>query len=210
MLSQTFLNAFISLLVITNPLGVASVFVGLMAHSPAKEIKATAFKAVGVAFGVLLFFAFFGESLLTQLGIRLPSFHVAGGILLFTIAYRMIFSDTRFGSSKTDANGLADRADVAVFPLAIPLISGPGCMTATILLMSRTEGRLEEAAVLLALTIVMALTLATLLASRAVLRVLGNSGNIIVARVMGVLLAARSVQFIVDGLRDMHTLFFTS
>ncbi len=210
MLTQTFLNAFISLLVITNPLGVAAIFVGLMAHSPAQEIKATAFKAVAVAFGVLLFFAFLGEGLLTNLGIRLPSFHVAGGILLFSIAYRMIFSDTRFGSSKEDHNGLADRADVAVFPLAIPLISGPGCMTAIILLMSRAEGRMEEMGVLLALIVVMGLTLGTLLASRGVLRILGSSGNTVVARVMGVLLAARSVQFIVDGLRDMHTLFFAS
>ena len=210
MLTQKFLNAFISLLVITNPLGVASVFVGLMAHSPAKEIKATAIKAVSVAFGLLLFFAFLGEWLLTSLGIGLPSFRVAGGVMLFVIAFRMLFGDSRFGTPGTDQSAYADRDDVAVFPLAIPLISGPGCMTVIILLMTRAESDFEAAAVLIALALVMAATLACLLAARGLLRVLGSSGNVIVARVMGMILAARSVQFIVDGVHDMKTLFFMS
>jgi len=205
---QTFLNAFISLLVITNPLGVASVFVGLMAHSAPPVARATAVKATGVALGVLLFFAFCGEWLLTELGIRLPSFHVAGGVLLFFIAFKMVFGNGLFNVSGGEATALAEREDVAVFPLAIPLISGPGCMTATILLMSRADGVMDETAVLAALVFVMGLTLAVLLASRGVLRILGTSGSTIVARVMGVILAARSVQFIVDGVCDMHALFF--
>lgn len=209
MLMQTFLNAFISLLVIANPLGVASVFVGLMSQSSPVEIKATAIKAAGVAFGVLLFFSFFGEVLLTKLGIRLPSFHVAGGILLFVIAYRMVFGDARFGGASADQNTYADRADVAVFPLAIPLIAGPGCMTVSILLMSRADGVLGSGAVVLALSLVMGLTLFCLLAARSLLRFVGVSGNVIISRVMGMLLAARSVQFIVDGLRDIHAQFFS-
>ena len=207
-MTQTFLNAFISLLVITNPLAVASVFVGLMAQSAPKEAKATALKAVAVAFGLLLFFAFLGEWLLTSLGIRLPSFHVAGGILLFAVSFRMVFGDSRIGTPGTDQSAFADRADVAVFPLAIPLISGPGCMTVIILLMSRTKDMMGDMAVIMALTLVMGITLATLLASRNILRVLGTSGNVIVARVMGIILAARSVQFIVDGVRDIHANFF--
>jgi len=209
MLMQTFLNAFISLLVIANPLGVASVFVGLMAQSNPKEVKATAIKAVSVAFGILLFFAFCGEWLLTGLGIRLPSFHVAGGILLFAIAFRMLFGDARFGGSAADTNTYADRSDVAVFPLAIPLISGPGCMTVMILLMSRAEGLAEQGAVLLALALVMVVTLLCLLGARGLLRVVGVSGNVIISRVMGMILAARSVQFLVDGLRDIHEKFFS-
>lgn len=209
MLTQQFLNALISLLVIANPFGVASVFVGLMSHSSPQEIKATAYKAVGVAFSVLIFFGFFGELLLTELGIRIPSFHVAGGILLFTIAFRMVFGDARFGGASADQNTYADRSDVAVFPLAIPLIAGPGCMTAMILLMSRAEGYVGKMSVVVALVLVMVAVLASLLASRSLLRVLGVSGNVIISRVMGMLLAARSVQFIVDGLRDMHAQFFS-
>ncbi|HAX91738.1 MAG TPA: hypothetical protein DCY07_05970 [Rhodospirillaceae bacterium] len=209
-MTQTFLNAFISLLVITNPLAVASVFVGLMAHSNPKEAQATAIKAVGVSFGLLLFFAFLGEWLLTSLGIRIPSFHVAGGILLFAVSFRMVFGDSRIGTPGTDQSSFADRADVAVFPLAIPLIAGPGCMTVIILLMSSPSGLEGGGAVIAALTLVMGITLATLLASRNILRVIGASGNVIVARVMGIILAARSVQFIVDGLRDMHANFFAS
>ncbi|MDD3181975.1 MAG: MarC family protein [Alphaproteobacteria bacterium] len=209
MLTQKFLNAFISLLVIANPLGVATVFVGLMSHCTASEIRAVATKAAGVAFGVLLFFAFFGEPLLRELGIRLPSFHVAGGILLFTIAFRMIFGDARFGGASADQNTYADRSDIAVFPLAIPLIAGPGCMTVMILLMSRTDGVVEEGSIVLALALVMGLTFVCLLAARNLLRVVGVSGNVIISRIMGMLLAARSVQFIVDGLRDMHGLFFS-
>jgi len=208
MLTQKFLNAFISLLVIANPLGVASVFVGLMAQCEPAEIKATAYKAASVAFGVLLFFAFFGEWLLTELGIRIPSFHVAGGILLFTIAFRMLFGDARFGGSTTDRNAYADRSDVAVFPLAIPLIAGPGCMTVMILLMSQADGVIEKGAVTLALFLVMLATLLCLLGARTLLRVVGVSGNVIISRVMGMILAARSVQFIVDGLRDIHDKYF--
>jgi multiple antibiotic resistance protein len=209
MLTQLFLNAFVSLLVIANPLGVASVFVALMAHSNRDEIKATARKAVGAATGILLFFAFLGEWLLTELGIRLPSFHVAGGALLFLIAYQMLFTENRFGSSGAETNSYADRTDIAVFPLAIPLIAGPGCMTATILLMSRAQGVAQSVAVLAALLVVMGITYATLLLARKLVRLIGTSGNVIIARVMGVLLAARSVQFIVDGLRDIHSLYFS-
>ncbi|MDX9690567.1 MAG: NAAT family transporter [Proteobacteria bacterium] len=209
MLTQLFLNAFVSLLVIANPLGVASVFVALMAHSSRDEIKATARKSVGVATGILLFFAFFGEWLLMELGIRLPSFHVAGGALLFLIAYQMLFTENRFGASGSETTGYADRTDIAVFPLAIPLIAGPGCMTATILLMSRAQGFAQSTIVLAALFVVMGITYASLLLARRLVRIIGTSGNIIIARVMGVLLAARSVQFIVDGLRDIHSLYFS-
>jgi multiple antibiotic resistance protein len=208
MLYQHFLNAFISLLVIANPLGVAAVFVGLMAHGTSAEVKSTAIKASGVAFGILLFFAFLGEWLLVELGIRIPSFHVAGGILLFTIGYKMVFGDARYGAAAADQNAYADRTDVAVFPLGIPLIAGPGCMTAMILLMSRSHSIAEQAAVIVALFLVIGLTLLCLLASRSLLRIVGVSGNVIISRVMGMLLAARSIQFIVDGVRDIHQNFF--
>lgn len=211
MLVQKFLNAFISFFVIANPLGVSTVFVALMAHSAKEEITATARKATLVALGVLLFFSFLGEALLTGLGIRLPSFHVAGGILLFAIAFQMLFSENRFAKvAGADQNAFADRLDIAVFPLAIPLIAGPGCMTVSILLMSRAENWMEAIAITAALLLVMALTYVCMLGSRFISRVLGVSGTMIIARVMGVILAARSVQFIVDGVRDIHALFFAS
>ncbi|MDD2324535.1 MAG: MarC family protein [Alphaproteobacteria bacterium] len=209
MFFPTFLHAMISLLVIANPLGVSSVFVGLMAQSEPNEMKTTAVKAVVVACGVLLFFGFCGEWLLTSLGIRLPSFHVAGGLLLFVIAFKMLFGDARYGGNESDHGSVVDRSDVAVFPLAIPLIAGPGCMTVMILLMSSAQSFQEKAGVLAALGVVMVITLLCLLGARGLLRLVGASGNLIIARVMGMILAARSVQFIVDGIRGIKTLFFS-
>lgn len=200
---ELFLHAFIALLVIVNPLGVSAVFVGLMGHSEPAEIRATARKAVLVALGALLFFAFLGEPLMQKLGIGIPSFRVAGGLLLFVIAFRMLFGENRPEGGGND-RAFADRADVAVFPLGIPLITGPGCMTLSILLMSQTQSNFDVLIVSVAILLVMGLTYVALMGSRMLYRIIGASGNNIIARVMGMILAARSVQFVVDGLQGMH------
>lgn len=199
-----FINAFIALLVIANPLGVMGVFVGLMAQASQREIRATAIKAVSVAFGLLLFFAFLGEPLLAKLGISISSFRVAGGLLLFVIAFRMLFGENRPEAIPHDSKTYVDRSDVAVFPLAIPLIAGPGCMTLTILLMSNAKNGMEDLVIVGAMAIVMIVTLACLLAARFLQKIIGISGTSIIARVMGMILAARSVQFIVDGLHGLN------
>jgi multiple antibiotic resistance protein len=125
MFVDLFLKAFISFLIIANPLGAAAMFMGLMSYADAKEIKHTALKAVFVAGGVLLVFAFFGEMVLVKFGITIPAFRVAGGILLFSIAYRMLFGEVKPEIVREDQRSFSDRRDIAVFPLGIPMIRGP-------------------------------------------------------------------------------------
>lgn len=201
---EFFISTFISLLVIANPFGVSAVFVGLMAQAEAQEIKKTANKAILVAGGLLFLFALFGEALLAKLGITLSAFRVAGGLLLFVIAFRMLFGEVRPGAVPQDPRAFVDKDDIAVFPLGIPLIAGPGCMTLTILLAGHAKDKIEYAIVFVAIVAVLAVTYACLLASRTLQRIIGASGTNIIARVMGMILAAKSVQFIFDGLYGMH------
>ncbi len=198
-----FLKAFVSFLIITNPLAAAAMFMSLTAYADAREIRATALKAVLVALGVLFAFALFGEALLVKFGITIPAFRVAGGVLLFSIAYRMLFGDIRPEIIKDDQRSFTDRKDIAIFPLGVPLIAGPGCISLTIIMMSRVESFTESATIMFAIFAVMALTWACLRLARQIQIRLGNSGMNLITRVMGILLAARSVQIIADGIQGL-------
>lgn len=198
---ELFISAFIALFVITDPLGTAAVFVGMTANYDRQQTHHVAVKAVIVAFCILLFFGVFGEILFHKLGISISSFRIAGGILLFVTAFRMLFGHNEPQSVDRHKKMYADHPDIAVFPLAIPLLSGPGCITATILSFSRTQNLLDWLVVFLAILSVSAISLACLLAATPIQRVIGKSGTNVLARVMGVILAALSVQFILDGLK---------
>ena len=205
MLLEIFLNAFITLLVITDPLGTAAVFTSLVVGQDGAKIKAMAVKATLIAFFLLVFFSFLGAPLLTQLGISIPAFRIAGGLLLFVTAFRMLFGDHDPQSLKGEDGSYGDRSDIAVFPIAIPLLSGPGCLTAVILLASKAQDQTGgQAALIAAMVAVSVVTLACLMGAGAVQRFVGKSGLNILARVMGVVLAAMSVQFIADGIRGMN------
>jgi multiple antibiotic resistance protein len=202
---EIFVNAFITLAVIIDPIGTAAVFCVMTAHYDQPRFRKTALRAAAIAFGLLLFFALFGSILLQKLGISLPAFRIAGGILLFVTAFRMLFGQPQPESIKDEKSSF-DKNDIAVFPIAIPLLAGPGCMTAIILLMSRTHDATENIAVLAALVTVHVVALSCLLAASPIQKWLGDGGVNILARVMGVILAAMSVQFVVDGLRGMSVL----
>ena len=204
-LFEIFLNAFITLIVIVDPVGTAAVFCGMTAAYDKNKSRKTAFRAVVIASSLLVFFGLFGSGLLEKLGISLPAFRIAGGVLLFVSAFRMLFGQPQPESVQKDSNNYQEH-DIAVFPIAIPLLAGPGCMTAIILLMSRAQDINGQGMVLLALFAVHLVALLSLLAATPIQKLLGSGGVNILARVMGVILAAMSVQFIADGLRGMHVI----
>ena len=163
-----------------------------------------------VASGILLVFALFGEDLLRVLGISLAAFRIAGGIMLFLIALEMVFEKrTRRREERADeiarkavaeARPIAEE-DISVFPMAIPMIAGPGSIATAMLLTSRAEGWREGAVVLGALAATLVLTLLALLAAGAMMRALGDRVEAMITRVLGVILAALAAQFVVDGIR---------
>ncbi len=195
----------IALLVTLDPLGTGPVFAALTRGSEAAYRRRMAVKGVVIAAGILFVFAFGGEILLRALGIGFPAFRIAGGILLLLLAIDMVFARPS-GLRSTTAGEEAEatlRADISVFPLAIPLIAGPGALTTVLLLMGQADGDpLRQAVVLGVLSLVLVLMLVTLLAAGWVSKVLGVTGINVIDRVLGILLAALAVQFVIDGMRE--------
>jgi multiple antibiotic resistance protein len=190
--------------VTVDPIGTAPMFAALTAGHGRDERRRLALRGVSIAAAVLLGFALGGELLLAALGIELAAFRIAGGVLLLLLSVDMLMvrhSGLRTTTESEEAES-GRRADVSVFPLAIPLVAGPGAMTSCVLLMSSARGDLWRSAVVLAeLVAVLALTLACFLAAGRLMRVLGITGVNVVTRVSGLLLAAMAVQFVVDGVR---------
>src|SRR5690554_186156 len=201
MVVEQLFNMFLALLVVVDPMGLAPVFAGLTGGYSEAEKRQIALRAVGIGSATLLVFALVGNALLEALGIGLPAFRIAGGVLLFLTALDMIFARpsgvrTKTVSGSKPAN---DGHDIAVFPLAIPLIAGPGAIT-TILLYTGDKSFVGMLPILGVLFCVLALVLVALLFTTRIMRVFGETGANVLARVLGVLLAALAVQFIVDGL----------
>jgi multiple antibiotic resistance protein len=197
--------AFTTFFATISPIDVAALFAGLTATATAAHRRAMALKGTAIATGILLVFALFGNDLLGYLGITLPALRTAGGILLLLIAIDMVFARPSGGSSTTDdeTHEAEHKADISVFPLATPLIAGPGSMGAVILLTAETKGDIRsELAVVGALLAVLLITLALLLVAGRVQKLLGVTGLNVISRVIGVLLAALAVQFMFDGIRD--------
>lgn len=196
-------NTFVMLFVVIDPIALAPMFVGLTLGGSEAYKRKMAYKATGIATGVLVVFVFVGDAILRTLGIGLPAFRVAGGILLFLIAIEMVFA-RQSGVRSTTASERVEaeqREDISVFPLAIPLIAGPGALTTLLLMVADRRGEpVEIAVVVVTLLIVLLLTLATLLAASRIMRVIGETGANVVGRLLGVLLAALAVQLIFDGL----------
>ncbi|MEM6390451.1 MAG: MarC family protein [Pseudomonadota bacterium] len=196
------LPAFVALFVVIDPVGLAPIFVALTAGRELAERRRIALRAVIVALAVLTLFGLAGETVLSFLGISMPAFRIAGGLLLFLTALDMLFerrTERRQGKSEPTAD------DPAVFPLAIPLIAGPGAIAAMILLTSEV-GALDVALIHLVMVAVLALVLALFLLASPLERLLGPTGIVVVTRLFGMLLAALSVQFVIDGLVDLQVL----
>lgn len=203
---ELFLSALVTLTVIIDPLGTAAVYGVLTTAMSSEQARAVARKAVTVAALVLLSFGLFGAALIKQLGISLEAFRIAGGILLFVIAFRMLMGHHDQHNIEDDKSAYSTRAErgkVAVFPLAIPLLSGPGCMTAMILLANQSPAWSDRGIVFAAMFTALAGAYFAMLAANRIMRVFGEEGIQIIARLMGILLAALAIQFIADGIKGM-------
>ncbi len=199
---ETALVSFTTFFVTVGPIEAAVIFAALTRAASRHQRRLMAFKAAVIATTILLVFAFVGEILLEQLGVSLAALRVAGGIILLLIGMDMIFARASGGLSPTptEAAEAGHKDDISVFPLATPLIAGPGTMSAAILLAANTEGDvLLFAVVIAALLVVMAITLALLLLATHLQELLGVTANMVITRVMGILLAALAVQSIIDG-----------
>ena len=201
---ELFLAAFTTFFVVIDPPGCAPIYASLTTDAPDRERRAMAIRAVAVAAAILVVFALMGEQLLSALGISLDAFRIAGGIMLFVIAIDMVF-ERRTERREARAQEVIDAPeieDVSIFPMAMPMIAGPGSIATVMLLVSRARGVEESLVVLAALGSVLGLTLAALLAAGPLMRLVGHKVEAVVTRLLGVLLAALAAQFVIDGLRE--------
>lgn len=199
---ELFVSAFVTLLVIVDPPGCAPIFAGLTKGTPAVHRRRMAVRSVAVAWCILVFFALLGEPLLRTLGISLSAFRLAGGIMLFMIALDMVFErrTERREERARDIEGTPEADDISVFPMAIPMIAGPGSIASMMLLSARAEGTAAALTVMAAMTAVLLLTLLALLAAGPLMKLIGAKLEAMITRILGVILAALAVQFVLDGL----------
>ncbi|GGJ37924.1 MarC family protein [Deinococcus roseus] len=194
-------QTFLTMVVVMDPIGLAPVFIGLAGSRPSFERRKIALKATAVAAVIILLFAFFGQALLDHLGISIFSFKIAGGILLFLIALDMVFARPS-GARETEEEEreAQSRQDPSVFPLAIPLIAGPGTLASIMILATKTSRHIVELLVVIGVTVVvLALCYLALRLSGQIAKVIGLTGVHVVTRVLGVLLGALAVQYVADG-----------
>ena len=197
-------SVFVTLLVSIGPIETAAVFASLTKGTHHSNRKSLAARAVIVAGVLLLVFAIGGTFILSLLHVSMPAFQVAGGGLLFLQSLTLTFGRSGLSSISEGEHREAERpGDIAVFPLAFPLIAGPGSLSAIVLLMGRSDGLINGASTIAILLLCLALTFAALLASEILQRWLGETGTDVVGRISGVLLAALAVQFVFDGLRQV-------
>lgn len=188
-----------------GPLDAAAIFAALTVTGTPQHRRSMAVRGTLIATVILVVFALVGEFLLAKLGISLAALRTAGGILLLLIAIELVFARSSGGTSTTDeeAQEAISRQDISVFPIATPVIAGPGAMGAAILLMANTEGDLKlQAVVIASLLVIMLFTAVALLLAGKIHRLLGVTGMQVISRIMGVLLSALAVQFIFDGIEQ--------
>jgi multiple antibiotic resistance protein len=199
---ELFTTAFITLAVIIDPPGCAPIFASLTSGTAAVERRRMAIRSALVAWAILMFFALLGEPLLRTLGISLSAFRLAGGIMLFMIALDMVFErrTERREERAKEIEGTPEADDISVFPMAIPMIAGPGSIASIMLLNARAQGLAEGLVVLAAMTAVILLTLLALLAAGPLMKLIGAKLEAMITRILGVILAALAAQFVLDGL----------
>jgi multiple antibiotic resistance protein len=200
---ETALVALTTYFATIGPLDVAAIFAALTPHNTTAERRAIAVKGTLMALGILLLFAAFGDALLHLFGISLSALRTAGGILLLLIAIDMVFARPSGGVTTTEEENREATAkhDISVFPLATPLIAGPGAMGATILLVADAEGDWTIIGLVVgSLVVMLAVTCLLMLVAAQIQRLFGITGLHVISRVFGVLLAALAVQFIFDGI----------
>lgn len=203
-MNELLLDSFILFFVVVDPIGLAPLFAALTRDDTPRQRRRLAVRGVAIAGGILLVFVMVGDALLRALGIGVAAFQIAGGVLLFLLAVDMLFARHSGLRSTTEREQeeAERKKDISVFPLAIPLIAGPGALT-TVLLMVGEQGDNPAVvgAALAVVVLVLAITLASLLFAARLLRVIGETGANVVSRVFGVVLAALAAQYILDGLQ---------
>ena len=201
---ELFGSALVTFLVIIDPPGCAPIFASLTRGTPAAHRRAMAIRSSVIAWAILMFFALLGRPLLGWLGIGLASFRIAGGILLFYIAVDMVFERRTERREKRahSIEGTPEAEDISVFPMAIPMITGPGSIASAMLWVSRAEDIAAVAVVLAAITVVMLITMGTLLAAGPLMRLIGEKVEAMITRILGVILAALAAQFVIYGLKQ--------
>jgi len=203
-MSSLFFDTFIILFVVVDPIGLAPIFAAITHGGSPVYRRRMALRGATIAAIILFAFVLGGAQLLRLLGIGLPAFQIAGGLLLFLVALDMVFvrqSGIR-STTEREQREAERKADVSVFPLAFPLIAGPGALT-TVLLMAgkHAHQRAGTVVVLLVVPVVLLLVLVALLQAERIMRVMGETGANVVTRLLGVLLAALAVQYVLDGLQ---------
>ena len=194
---------FVTLAVVVDPIGLAPTFLSITQGLSKAARREIGWRAAAIATGILIATALGGTWLLTQLGIGLPAFRISGGVLLFAVAFEMVLGVRPAREARQAEQAIEEHArNIAAFPLAIPMIAGPGAITATLLLAGRTGGdpALMSALIAIIVTVAIVCALVFVLAAR-VAGLLGVTGNVVLSRVLGVLLAALAVQYVIDGCR---------
>ncbi len=197
-------TAFATAFTIIDPVGMIPLTITVTATATPRERGAIVDRAILVAAGVIFVMAVIGRTILDSLGITLPAFTIAGGILLFLISIDMLFA-RKTGAKQTDEEERegAESGNPAVFPLAIPMIAGPGTIATVLVLVSIAHGsRTEEALVFAAYASAMVVTWICMRASAQLLRLIGNTGIHVVTRLFGILLSALAIQFVLNGLAE--------
>jgi multiple antibiotic resistance protein len=204
-LAQSLFYDFITLLAIVDPIQSSAMFATLTSGMTPREQLSIARRASLAAFIALVVFGFVGEWLLNALGVSFGSFRVAGGLLLLLVGINMVFARTAAKQDRPPEGSAAVPADdIAIFPLAIPMIAGPGALTTIVTLVSkRRSSPLEDALVVVIALVVILLTLLSMRLSGRLLKFFGTSGVSAVSRVMGIIVASISIQLIVNGLRQL-------
>ncbi len=204
MTREFIMSTLVTLLVTLDPPGLAPIFLSVTRGMSAIQRRQVAWRACVIAFLIMAFFALAGDVLLKALGVSLPAFRIAGGLLLFWISFEMVFE--RRNARKQETAEVAITKDhisnVAAFPLAIPLMAGPGALTAMMLLAGRAGGdiSLQTMLITIAALVILSCYVVFLLANP-ISRMLGITGNVVLTRLLGVILAALAVQFLIDGIR---------
>jgi multiple antibiotic resistance protein len=198
MFTDVFLHALTSYFVVIDPIGTALIFHGLTTGCDRAYAKRMALRSTLIAAAIVLISAFFGQDLLTKLGISIEALRVSGGLLLFITAFNMV---TKGETGKTWQSG--EEVDISVFPMSIPLLSGPGCLTVTILLFSQAPTISGSISLVVAVLVIYLLTYLALSSANRVKDLIGRTGDDILRRLLGVILAALAIQFIADGVRQI-------
>jgi len=203
---ELIISIFVTLMVTIDPLGMVPIFVTLTVGMSARQKRIVAMRSSFIALVVLAMFAMFGQNVLGVLGISLPAFRTAGGLMLLWIGFEMVFEKREERKSATAERAVSDKHvnDVAAFPLAIPLMAGPGAITATMLIAARAQGDWIVLGGLIGIiAIVLLLSTAVFILSGRLEHLIGDTGRVVLTRLLGVILAALAVQYIADGIVEL-------